>query len=152
MKAIITITLLILLVLSCRKSGGGGTGPGSTPSTQDSENYVIIDGITYYHYTTGLPTVSCQGWLFAWTNNDPNLPNYRGSVTINNNQSGVFGVNSLINGVLTGYGLVLSNPIPTKVINGKTIIEFKDLKMYDVINDTTSASKLISGKFTCNGK
>jgi len=157
MKNKYLIIILVALFYGCKKSNSSSnnTNPKTNPSLDD-ENYVIIDGVTYYHYSIWSPSVSCNNDMYIWTNINANQPNLGGNVMFFNNQ---VSVTALINGSLTSFGSFHSL-WKSNVLAGKTVIEFNNLKLYVPKNggppmgkDTINAPyKLISGKFTCNGK
>ena len=147
------IYIVLFVAISCKKAPTGTTP--TALSTQDNENYVIVDGVTHYHYIYApMASSGCQNDLYYWMNHDKDQPDVGCQIQFYNKWAGLPSVAIIqINGELKPYTAQIKNPLPVKVVNGLNTVEFKDLKMYEGFSaDTTAPSKLVSGKFTCNGK
>lgn len=149
MKKLIYPSFLILFFFNCNDNK---ETPVVQESEFDKENYFIIDGKTVYKNNFegdgSKNTTSCNSPYFAWFYSKPSI----GHLIIHNDYIGRIGGIQVqyypkrVSGNTYWHDLTVA--LKPKVVNGKTVLQFSNLKFYDVLN--TSKTKMISGKVTCN--
>lgn len=143
MKKIALPLLLILLITDCKKKPDD-----PATSSYDTENYFVIDGKTIYLSKGATNGISCNNQTYGWTELGGIGGNMLVISNIPANGLALIVVKYFFNGVVTEYDSDTGTKIiPTKVVNGKTVVEFSNLKFHELFDPTIT--KTISGKVTC---
>ncbi len=118
----------------------------------DKGNYLLIDGLYNYRFYSASDSnpVVHFGNYYRWISQLFGKPDDGVMLEVGGNSAGgLLLVRHINNYVAYSYSKRLTSAFPLAIVANDTILEFKNLRMYEGFNaDTTQPSKLVSGKIT----